>query len=79
MLSRTSRNSYKPKPYEVDISNPSIVTIPTNVSLRPLRSACQTLEVNETLSIRWEDEHPVFCGMVALRSANRVASRADTA
>src|SRR5580693_2815316 len=50
---------YKPKPYEVDMSNPFYRYDPDQCILcGRCVQACQTLEVNETLSIRWEDEHP---------------------
>jgi formate dehydrogenase major subunit len=50
---------YKPKPYEVDMSNPFYRYDPDQCILcGRCVQACQTLQVNETLSIRWEDEHP---------------------
>jgi formate dehydrogenase major subunit len=50
---------YKPKPYEVDMSNPFYRYDPDQCILcGRCVEACQTLQVNETLSIRWEDEHP---------------------
>jgi len=38
--------------------------------------ACQNVEVNETLSINWEDEHPRVLWMVAPLLANPAASPA---
>jgi formate dehydrogenase major subunit len=50
---------YEPKPYEVDMSNPFYRYDPDQCILcGRCVEACQNLEVNETLSIRWEDEHP---------------------
>jgi formate dehydrogenase major subunit len=50
---------YKPKPYEVDMSNPFYRYDPDQCILcGRCVEACQNLEVNDTLSIRWEDEHP---------------------
>jgi formate dehydrogenase major subunit len=50
---------YRPKPYEVDMSNPFYRYDPDQCILcGRCVQACQTLQVNETLSIRWEDEHP---------------------
>ena len=50
---------YKPKPYEVDMSNPFYRYDPDQCILcGRCVEACQNLQVNETLSIRWEDEHP---------------------
>jgi formate dehydrogenase major subunit len=50
---------YKPKPYEVDMSNPFYRYDPQQCILcGRCVEACQNLEVNETLSIRWEDPHP---------------------
>src|ERR1700757_3312318 len=50
---------YRPKPYEVDNTNPFYRYDPDQCILcGRCVQACQTLEVNETLSIRWEDEHP---------------------
>ncbi len=50
---------YKPKPYEVDISNPFYRYDPDQCILcGRCVEACQNLQVNETLSIRWEDAHP---------------------
>src|ERR1700733_8854740 len=50
---------YKPKPYEVDMSNPFYRYDPDQCILcGRCVQACRTLQVNETLSIRWEDEHP---------------------
>jgi formate dehydrogenase major subunit len=50
---------YKPKPYAVDMSNPFYRYDPDQCILcGRCVEACQNLQVNETLSIRWEDEHP---------------------
>lgn len=50
---------YTPKPYEVDMSNPFYRYDPDQCILcGRCVEACQNLQVNETLSIRWEDEHP---------------------
>ena len=50
---------FKPKPYEVDDSNPFYRYDPDQCILcGRCVEACQNLEVNETLSINWEDPHP---------------------
>jgi len=50
---------YKPKPYEEDHSNPFYRYDPNQCILcGRCVEACQKIQVNETLSIRWEDEHP---------------------
>src|SRR3954467_2546051 len=50
---------FKPKPYEVDESNPFYRYDPSQCLLcGRCVEACQDVEVNETLSINWEDEHP---------------------
>ena len=50
---------YMAKPYEVDMSNPFYRYDPDQCILcGRCVEACQNLQVNETLSIRWEDEHP---------------------
>ena len=50
---------YQPKPYEVDNSNPFYRYDPDQCILcGRCVEACQNLEVNETLSINWEDPHP---------------------
>ncbi len=50
---------YKPKPYAVDNSNPFYRYDPDQCILcGRCVEACQNVQVNETLSIRWEDEHP---------------------
>jgi formate dehydrogenase major subunit len=50
---------YKAKPYEVDMSNPFYRYDPDQCILcGRCVEACQNLQVNETLSIRWEDPHP---------------------
>ena len=50
---------FKPKPYEVDKTNPFYRYDPSQCILcGRCVEACQNLQVNETLSIRWEDPHP---------------------
>jgi len=50
---------FQPKPYEVDNSNPFYRYDPDQCILcGRCVEACQDLQVNETLSIRWEDPHP---------------------
>ncbi|HLJ18447.1 MAG TPA: formate dehydrogenase subunit alpha [Bryobacteraceae bacterium] len=50
---------YRPKPYEVDDSNPFYRYDPDQCILcGRCVEACQNVQVNETLSIRWEDAHP---------------------
>jgi len=50
---------YKPKPYDVDLSNPFYRYDPDQCILcGRCVAACQNLQVNETLSINWEDAHP---------------------
>ena len=50
---------FKPKPYEVDDTNPFYRYDPSQCLLcGRCVEACQNVEVNETLSINWEDEHP---------------------
>ena len=50
---------FKPKPYEVDNTNPFYRYDPDQCLLcGRCVEACQNVEVNETLSINWEDEHP---------------------
>jgi formate dehydrogenase major subunit len=51
--------AYKPKPYAVDDTNPFYRYDPQQCILcGRCVEACQNLEVNETLSINWEDPHP---------------------
>jgi formate dehydrogenase major subunit len=50
---------FQSKPYEVDYTNPFYRYDPDQCILcGRCVEACQNLEVNETLSIRWEDPHP---------------------
>ena len=50
---------FKTKPYEVDNTNPFYRYDPDQCILcGRCVEACQNLEVNETLSINWEDPHP---------------------
>src|ERR1700684_2656011 len=50
---------FQEKPYEVDNSNPFYRYDPNQCILcGRCVEACQNLQVNETLSIRWEDPHP---------------------
>jgi formate dehydrogenase major subunit len=50
---------FQPKPYEVDSSNPFYRYDPDQCILcGRCVEACQNLQVNETLSINWEDAHP---------------------
>ena len=50
---------FTPKPYEADFTNPFYRYDPQQCILcGRCVEACQNLQVNETLSIRWEDAHP---------------------
>ncbi|MGH9397308.1 MAG: formate dehydrogenase subunit alpha [Terriglobia bacterium] len=50
---------FKSKPYEVDDTNPFYRYDPQQCILcGRCVEACQNVQVNETLSIRWEDPHP---------------------
>jgi formate dehydrogenase major subunit len=50
---------FKPKPYEVDSTNPFYGYDPSQCILCGLCvEACQNVQVNETLSINWEDPDP---------------------
>src|SRR6266403_2569283 len=50
---------FKPKPYEVDATNPFYQYDPDQCLLcGRCVEACQNVEVNETLSINWEDPNP---------------------
>ncbi len=50
---------FQPKPFPKDFSNPFYRYDPDQCILcGRCVEACQNLQVNETLSIRWEDEHP---------------------
>jgi formate dehydrogenase major subunit len=53
------QHPFKPKPYEKDFSNPFYRYDPDQCILcGRCVEACQNVQVNETLSICWEDEHP---------------------
>jgi formate dehydrogenase major subunit len=53
------KNEFKPKPYEVDMSNPFYRYDPSQCILcGQCVQACQTVQVNETLSIGWELDRP---------------------
>ena len=53
------KTPYKAKPYEVDMSNPFYRYDPDQCILcGRCVEACQNVQVNETLSIKWEDAHP---------------------
>jgi formate dehydrogenase major subunit len=53
------RIPFKQKPFEVDSTNPFYRYDPDQCILcGRCVEACQNFEVNETLSIRWEDPHP---------------------
>jgi formate dehydrogenase major subunit len=50
---------FQPKPFEKDFSNPFYRYDPSQCILcGRCVEACQNVQVNETLSIRWEDPHP---------------------
>src|ERR1700757_3499407 len=50
---------FKPKPYEVDTTGPFYIYNPDQCVLcGRCVEACQNVEVNETLSINWEDPNP---------------------
>ncbi|MGA8162381.1 MAG: 2Fe-2S iron-sulfur cluster-binding protein [Acidobacteriaceae bacterium] len=50
---------FQPKPYEIDQSNPFYRYDPSQCILcGRCVEACQNVEVNETLSINWEDPNP---------------------
>ncbi len=50
---------YTPKPYEIDSTNPFYRYDPSQCVLcARCVEACQNVEVNETLSINWDDPHP---------------------
>src|ERR1019366_1818432 len=53
------RYPFQEKPYQMDSSNPFYRYDPNQCILcGRCVQACQDLQVNETLSIRWEDPHP---------------------
>jgi formate dehydrogenase major subunit len=50
---------FQPKPYEIDATNPFYQYDPDQCVLcARCVEACQNVEVNETLSINWDDPHP---------------------
>ena len=50
---------FRPKPYEVDSTNPFYRYDPSQCILcGRCVEACQNVQVNETLTINWEDPHP---------------------
>jgi formate dehydrogenase major subunit len=50
---------FKPKPYEIDATSPFYIYNPDQCLLcGRCVEACQNVEVNETLSINWEDPNP---------------------
>ncbi|MGC2496948.1 MAG: 4Fe-4S binding protein, partial [Acidobacteriaceae bacterium] len=50
---------FQPKPYEIDQSNPFYRYDPSQCILcGRCVEACQNVEVDETLSINWEDPNP---------------------
>ncbi len=70
------RYPYEPKPYEVDLSNPFYRYDPSQCILcGRCVEACQDLEVNETLSICWENPHPrvVWDGGVPINESSCVS------
>jgi formate dehydrogenase major subunit len=74
------RLPFEPKPYAVDNSNPFYRYDPDQCILcGRCVEACQSLEVNETLSIRWEDPHPRVLWDGGATIANRAAFPAATA
>ena len=55
----TQQIPFRPKPYPIDDSNPFYRYDPDQCILcGRCVEACQNVQVNETLSIRWEDPHP---------------------
>jgi formate dehydrogenase major subunit len=53
------KTPYRAKPYQVDYSNPFYRYDPDQCILcGRCVEACQNFQVNETLSIHWEDPHP---------------------
>jgi formate dehydrogenase major subunit len=67
---------FQPKPYEVDNTNPFYRYDPDQCILcGRCVEACQNVEVNETLSIRWEDPHPrvLWDGGVAIGESSCVS------
>ena len=56
---RHQRYPYRPKPYAADISNPFYTYDPLQCILcGRCVEACQNVQVNETLTMGWELEHP---------------------
>ena len=74
------RIPFRPKPYEVDNTNPFCRYDPDQCILcGRCVEACQNVEVNETLSINWEDRILACSGMADQLSESRAAFRAATA
>jgi formate dehydrogenase major subunit len=67
---------FKPKPHAVDVTNPFYRYDPDQCILcGRCVEACQNVQVNETLSIRWEDPNPrvVWDGGVAIGESSCVS------
>ena len=68
--------AFKPKPYITDSSNPFYSYDPGQCILcGRCVEACQNVQVNETLTIRWEEEHPrvLWDGGVAIGESSCVS------
>jgi formate dehydrogenase major subunit len=74
------QHPYKPKPYEVDMSNPFYRYDPNQCILcGRCVQACQNVQVNETLSMDGSLSIHASCGMAVCRLAAQAVSHADTA
>jgi formate dehydrogenase major subunit len=74
------RIPFRPKPYEIDNTNPFYRYDPDQCILcGRCVEACQNVEVNETLSINWEIRTRACSGMAARALGNRAAFRAGIA